>query len=234
MTETPGARILVVDDEPSIVRAVRTILPRYGFEVEAAGTGQLALEAHLSGHPDLILLDLGLPDIDGLEVIRKIRSYADTPIVVLSVRGSEREKVDALNSGADDYVTKPFGIEELVARIRLALRHAARPPAGSEAVFRTGDLAVDFERRRVTVGEKEVRLSPTEYELLKAFVTHRNKVLTNRMILQQVWGPNYGTEDHYLHVYVGRLRKKLEADPRKPRHLVAEAGVGYRFLAEDV
>lgn len=233
MTQPMGARILVVDDEPAIVRAVRTILPRHGFQVEAVENGRQALERHASGHPDLILLDLGLPDVDGLEVIRQIRAYANTPIVVLSVRGAEREKVAAINLGADDYLTKPFGVEELVARIRLALRHAARPASGSAAVYRTGDLAVDFERRRVTVGGSEVRLSPTEYDLLKAFISHANKVLTNRMLLQQVWGPNYETEAHYLHVYVGRLRKKIEADPQNPRYLVAEPGVGYRFLAEE-
>lgn len=233
MNEPTGARILVVDDEPAIVRAVRTILPHHGFQVETVATGRQALERHASSHPDLILLDLGLPDIDGLEVIREIRAYASTPIVVLSVRGAEREKVAAINLGADDYVTKPFGVEELVARIRLALRHAARPATGSEPVFRTGNLAVDFERRRVTVGSNEVRLSPTEYELLKAFISHHNKVLTNRMLLQEVWGPKYETESHYLHVYVGRLRKKIEADPQNPRYLVAEPGVGYRFLAEE-
>ncbi|MCL4396060.1 MAG: response regulator transcription factor, partial [Chloroflexi bacterium] len=228
MSQPTGARILVVEDEPAIVRAVRAILPRHGFQVEAVPTGQQAMERHATGHPDLILLDLGLPDMDGMEVITQIRAYASTPIVVLSVRGAEREKVEAINRGADDYLTKPFGVEELVARVRLALRHAAHPAKGSGAVFCTGDLAVDFERRRVSVGGEEVRLSPTEYELLKAFISHPNKVLTNRMLLQEVWGPNYGSEAHYLHVYVGRLRKKIEADPQNPRYLVAEPGVGYR------
>lgn len=233
MSEQKGARILVVDDERAILRAVRTILPRHGFQVETVDSGRQALERHVSGRPDLILLDLGLPDIDGLEIIRQIRAYASTPIVVLSVRGAEREKVAAINLGADDYLTKPFGVDELIARIRLALRHAAHPASGTEAVLRAGDLTVDLEKRRVAIGSREVRLTRIEYDLLKVFVTHRNKVLTNRMLLQDVWGPNYETEAHYLHVYVGRLRKKIESDRQNPRHLVSEPGVGYRFLADD-
>lgn len=233
MSRPMGARVLVVDDEESILRAVRTILLRHGFQVETAETGQQALERYSYYHPDLILLDLGLPDMDGLEVIRQVRTASNTPVVILSVRGGERDKVAALDLGADDYLTKPFGVDELLARIRVALRHAARPTSGSIAVFRTGDLEVHFERRRVSVGGNETHLSPTEYELLKTFITHPNKVLTDRMLLQQVWGPDYGSESHYLHVYVARLRKKIEADPQKPRYLVTEPGVGYRLLAEE-
>lgn len=233
MSRPMGARVLVVDDEPAILRAVRTLLARHGFHVETAETGRQALECHAHRHPDLILLDLGLPDIEGLEVIREVRRGASTPIIVLSVRGAERDKVAALDSGADDYLTKPFGVDELLARIRVALRHAARPARGSAAVFRTGDLEVDLERRRVRVGGEEVHLSPTEYGILKAFVAYPNKVLTDRMLLQQVWGPEYGSEAHYLHVYVARLRKKLEADPQNPRYLVTEPGVGYRLLADE-
>ncbi len=233
MSQSAGARILVVDDDPSILRAVRTILPRHGFQVETAETGRQALERHLYGHPDLILLDLGLPDLDGLEIIRKVRSRSSTPIVVLSVRGAERQKVAAIDLGADDYLTKPFGMDELVARIRLALRHAAHPLTGTAAVFRTGDLVVDLERRLVTVGGREVHLTPTEYELLKVFVADPNRVLTSKMLLQSVWGPEYDLEEHYLHVYLATLRKKLEENPRKPRYLVTEPGVGYRLLAED-
>jgi two-component system KDP operon response regulator KdpE len=169
-----------------------------------------------------------------LEVIRRIREEVSTPIIVLSVRGAERDKVAALDLGADDYLTKPFGVDELLARVRVALRHAARPSSGSAAVFRTGDLSVDLERRTVTVDDVEVHLSRTEFDLMKAFITHPNKVLTDRMLLQQVWGPEYGSEEHYLHVYVARLRKKLESDPRAPRYLVTVPGVGYRLLADEL
>jgi two-component system KDP operon response regulator KdpE len=228
-----GARVLVVDDEPAIVRAVRTNLQRHDLDVAVATTGQDALAQYDQFHPDVVLLDLGLPDMEGFEVIRARRERAGTPIVVLSVRGAERDKVRALDLGADDYLTKPFGVEELLARIRVALRHTLGAPRGADAVFRCGDLTVDLERRRVAVADGEVHLTPTEYELLKAFVSHPNKVLTDRMLLQWVWGSSYGTEDHYLHVYVARLRKKLEADPQKPRYLVTEPGVGYRLLADE-
>lgn len=228
-----GARVLVVDDEPSILRALRTLLTRHGFQVELAETGRQALESYSYHRPDIILLDLGLPDIDGLDIVRDIRGRADTPIVILSVKGAERDKVTALNLGADDYLTKPFGVDELLARIRVALRHIARPASGTEAVFRTGELEVDLEHRTVKVGGKQLHLSRTEYELLKVLVTHPNKVLTDRMLLQQVWGPEYGSEGHYLHVYIARLRKKLETDPQKPHYLVTEPGVGYRLLAEE-
>ena len=227
-----GARVLVVDDEPAILRIVRANLTRHGYRVETATTGQEALDAYGFHHPDLILLDLGLPDLDGLEVIRQVRERAATPIVVLSARGAERDKVQALDLGADDYLTKPFGVEELLARVRVALRHAART-TGSDTVFRTGDLEVDLERRRVAVGGREVHLTPTEYELLKALIGHPNKVLTTAMLLRWVWGDQYGAGDHYLHVYVARLRKKLATSPGGPAYLVTEPGVGYRLLADE-
>jgi two-component system, OmpR family, KDP operon response regulator KdpE len=227
-----GAHILVVDDEPEILRALRTNLAAHGYEVVSATSGAEALAAYTARRPDLVLLDLGLPDVDGLELVERIRAHAATPIVVLSARGAERDKVRALDLGADDYLTKPFGVEELLARIRVALRHAARPTSGSAPVFRCGDLAVDLERRQVTVGGQEVKLTPTEYALLRAFITHPDKVLTRRMLLQEVWGPEYGTEAHYLHVYVASLRRKLEADPQRPRYLLTDPGVGYRFRAD--
>ncbi|HEY3083638.1 MAG TPA: response regulator transcription factor [Chloroflexota bacterium] len=233
MSRPQGARILVVDDEPAILRVVTANLVRHGFQTETAQSGQQALRAYRQHAPDLILLDLGLPDMDGLEVIRAVRAQTSTPIIVLTVRGGEREKVAALDLGADDYLTKPFGLEELLARIRVELRHAARPVSGAEAVFRTGELAVDVEHRRVSTGGREVHLTPTEYELLKVFIAHPNKVLTDRMLLQSVWGPGYGDEDNYLHVYVKRLRRKIEADPPAPRYLVTEPGVGYRLIADD-
>ena len=231
MSRQGSARVLVVDDEPAILRVVRTNLTAHGFQVESAQTWQEA-RALLAHRPDVILLDLGLPDAEGVEVIRDIRGYSSTPIVVLSARTAERDKVAALDLGADDYLTKPFGVDELLARIRVALRHAARPSSGAEAVFRSADLEIDFERRRVSVSGVEVHLTPTEYDLLKALATHPDKVLTDRMLLQQVWGVEYGSEDHYLHVYVARLRKKLEADPQKPRFLITEPGVGYRLLSD--
>jgi len=232
MSRPAGARILVVDDEPAILRAVRTNLTAHGFQIETAENGQQA-RALLAWHPDLILLDLALPDTDGVELCREIRKYSSTPIIVLSARTAERDKVAALDVGADDYLTKPFGVDELLARIRVALRHAARPSIGAAPVLRTAGLEMDFERRRVTVEGRDVRLTPTEYDLLKALASHPNKVLTDRMLLQQVWGPAYGDEGHYLHVYVARLRKKIEPDPRNPRYLMTEPGVGYRLLAED-
>jgi two-component system KDP operon response regulator KdpE len=233
MSQKLGAHILVVDDEPSIIRALRTILTRHDYRVEMAESGRQALEYYSRHHPDLIVLDLGLPDMDGIEIIRQIRSQANTPIVVLSVRGAERDKVAALDVGADDYLTKPFGVDELLARIRVALRHAAHPSLGAAPVFRTGALEVDLERRRVTASGREVHLTPTEYQLLKAFVSHPNKVFTDQMLLHAVWGPDYGSEAHYLHVYMARLRKKIEADPQAPRYLITEPGVGYRLLAEE-
>jgi len=226
-----GARILVVDDEPAILRTVRANLGRHGFRVDTAATGQEALE-HSQGRVDLILLDLGLPDGDGLDVIRSIREHSNTPIIVLSARGAEREKVKALDLGADDYLTKPFGLDELYARIRVALRHSTRS-AGAEPVFRTGGLEIDIERRRVTIDDEEIHLTPTEYTLLLVLARHADRVVTDAMLLREVWGPEYGDEDHYLHVYVARLRKKLEKDPQRPRFLRTEPGVGYRLLAED-
>ena len=232
MTGT-GARILVVDDEPAIVRAVRTNLEGHGFRVDAADDGRHALDSFERVRPDLVLLDLNLPTLDGLAVIKAIREHAATPIIVLSVRGGERDKVSALDLGADDFLTKPFGVDELLARVRVALRHVARPPRGTEPVFATGDLRVDLERRSVSVHGRPVHLTPTEYGLLKALVAHANRVLTDGMLLREVWGAEYGDESHYLHVYIARLRRKLEADPQSPRYLVTEPGVGYRLVAPE-
>jgi len=231
MSSQTGARILVVDDEPALVRAVRANLGSRGFRVDVAESGRAALE-RVDLHPDLILLDLGLPDLDGLDLIRSLRGRGRAPIIVLSARGSERDKVRALDLGADDYLTKPFGVEELLARIRVALRHTLRSGA-DEPVFRTRGLTVDVEHRRVTVDGEELHLTPTEYALLTALVRHADRVVTDAMLLQEVWGPEYGDEDHYLHVYVARLRKKLESDPQKPHYIVTEPGVGYRLLTEE-
>jgi len=226
--------VLVVDDEPALLRAVGLGLARHGLRVDTAATGREALDRLRERRVDLLLLDLGLPDIDGLDIIRRVRRDGERPpIVVLSARETEAAKVTALDLGADDYLTKPFGAGELLARVRVALRHTGRAAREAEAVFRTGDLTVDLAHRRVMVGGTEVHLTPTEYTLLATFVAAPNKVLTDRVLLQRVWGPEYGDEGHYLHVYIARLRKKLGADPREPRFLATVPGVGYRLLADD-
>lgn len=230
---TAGARVLIVDDEPAIRRALNANLTGHGFLVDTAGNGSEALSEYARNHPDIVLLDLVLPGMDGLQIIEWIRSQANTPIIVLSVKGAERDKVAALDAGADDYLTKPFGVEELLARVRVALRHAARPAVGAKAIFRAGPLEVDLEKRRVLVSGAEVHLTPTEYGLLKTLVHNADRVMTDKMLLREVWGPDYGSEAHYLHVYVARLRKKIEQDSQRPRHLMTEPGVGYRLLSED-
>jgi two-component system KDP operon response regulator KdpE len=223
----------VVDDDQAIRRTVERILVGHGLEVHGVGAGEEALAAEPLFHPDVVLLDLGLPGMDGFSVVERIRQRTSTPIIVLSVRGDERDKVRALELGADDYLTKPFGVDELLARVRVALRHAARPPRGREPLFRSGELAIDFGRRQVTIGDEPVPLTPTEYALLTALADQPGRVLTDRVLLQRVWGPEYGSESHYLHVYMARLRKKLEPDPGKPRYLRTEPGVGYRLVEED-
>jgi len=228
-----GARILVIEDEPAIRRAVERNLAGHGFDVRGVESAEAGLELETRFHPDLVLLDLVLPDVDGFEVIQRLRSRTTTPIIVLSVQGAEQDKVRALELGADDYLTKPFGVDELLARIRVALRHAARSGGGQDTVFRSAELEVDLERRAVTVGGRRVHLTPTEYALLGALIADAGRVLTDRSLLQRVWGPEYGSEDHYLHVYMARLRKKLERDPANPRYLRTEAGVGYRLLELD-
>lgn len=225
-----GARILVVDDEPSMLRLLRRNLEAREYSVEVAEDATEGLRLVATRHPDLVLLDLNLPDMDGVDFIRSVREHSQLPILVLSARETERDRVVALDAGADDYVSKPFWIEELLARIRVALRHLARPDSGTAAVWEADGLRVDLEHRRVTLDDEEVRLTPTEYDLLKAFVRRRDRVLTDRALLQEVWGPEYGDENHYLHVYVARLRKKIERDPQSPRHLITEPGVGYRFV----
>jgi len=228
-----GARILLVDDEVAILRALERNLRGHGFQVETATTPADAIASSERWHPDAVILDLGLADGDGHDVIRALRARSAIPVIVLSVRGADRDKVAALDLGADDYLTKPFSVDELLARVRVVLRHAARPATGAAPIFRTGELVVDLEHRLVTVSGREVRLTPTEYDLLRAFLAHPNKVLTATMLLRAVWGADYGSEAHYLHVYVARLRRKLEPDPRSPRYLRTEPGVGYRLVVED-
>jgi len=227
-----SARILVVDDEPAIRRTLQTNLRGHGFDVGTAANAKDAMAEYERVRPDIVLLDLGLPDADGLTLISAIRSRAATPIVVVSARDADREKVAALDLGADDYLTKPFSVDELLARIRVALRHTAHPATGTEAVFEAGALRVDLGRREVRVGPRVVRLTPTEYDLLKALIANPDRVLTNAMLLRAVWGPGYAADGHYLHVYVARLRKKLEEDSQAPRWIVSEPGVGYRFRVD--
>jgi two-component system, OmpR family, KDP operon response regulator KdpE len=234
VTHGSGARVLVVDDEPAILRAVQTNLGRHDFRVETASSGQEALDSYARVHPDLVLLDLGLPDMDGLDVINAIRQRSSTPIVVLSAREAERDKVKALDSGADDYLTKPFGVNELLARVRVALRHAAQPTSGTAPITRFSDLELDLERRRVISAGIEVHLTPTEWDLVKLFASNPDKVLTDRMITVAVWGASYPAQAHLLHVYIGRLRQKLQTRGGALRHIVTEPGVGYRFVSDGV
>jgi len=220
----------VVEDEPQVMRFLRATLPAHGYRLVEATTGGQALVEAGARAPDLILLDLGLPDIDGVEVARRIREWSSTPIIVLSARGQEDDKIEALDAGADDYLTKPFGVGELLARMRVALRNAARIAAGAgEPSFQVGELHVDLAARRVFVRGQEVRLTRTEYNLLAALVKHAGKVLTHRQLLREVWGPSAVNQSHYLRVFMGQLRHKLEADPARPRYLVTETGVGYRL-----
>ena len=228
-----GARILVVDDEIEIVRALQRSLVAYGFEVFTAGSGEEALEEIASHRPDLMLLDLGLPGMSGLEVCKKVREQSNLPIIILSVKDAERDKVQALDLGADDYVSKPFGMNEVLARIRVALRHAAQVQSGAEPIFIAGPLKVDFGQRLVQVNGKEVKLTPTECDLLKVLIKNNGKIMTRHMLLSQVWGTAYGAESHYLHVYVGQLRRKIEPDPAHPRFILTVSGVGYRFHGDD-
>jgi len=228
-----GARILVVDDEVEIVRALQRSLVAHGFEVFTAYSGEEALEAVSHYRPDVMVLDLGLPGISGLDVCREVRAQSNLPIIVLSVKDTERDKVLALDLGADDYVSKPFGVNEVLARIRVALRHSAQVESGTEPVYTAGPLSVDFAHRQVLLNGQEVKLTPTEYDLLKALIKNRGKILTRQMLLSQVWGTGYGAESHYLHVYVGQLRRKIEPDPATPRFILTISGVGYRFNADE-
>jgi two-component system KDP operon response regulator KdpE len=229
---SPAPLVLVVDDEPQVMRFLRATLPAQGYRLIEATTGQQAIVEASTRTPDLILLDLGLPDLDGVEVTRRLRQWSATPIIVLSARGQETDKIEALDAGADDYLTKPFGTGELLARMRVALRNTARAGAEGEPVFSVGDLRIDLGARRVFVGEKEVHLTRTEYNLLGTLVKHAGKVLTHRQLLKEVWGPGSVGESHYLRVYMGQLRHKLERDPARPRYLLTETGVGYRLKAD--
>ena len=223
--------ILVIDDEPQILRALRAILAERQFRVSTAARGEEGLALAAAEKPDLVILDMGLPDMDGLEVCARLREWSAVPIIVLSVRDSERDKVAALDKGADDYLTKPFGIEELLARIRVALRHAAQA-GGKEAIVKAGDIVIDLARHQVTRAGVEVKLTATEYRLLAYLAANADRVLTHRAILTNVWGPTEADQVEYLRVYIRQLRRKLEPNPSQPQFLVNEPGVGYRFLTQ--
>jgi two-component system KDP operon response regulator KdpE len=228
---TNDSSVLLIEDEQEIRRFLRNTLPAHGYRLYEAVSGSEGLAQAQARNPDLVLVDLGLPDMDGLDVIVKLREWTQTPIIVLSARGQEQVKVTALDSGADDYMTKPFGIEELLARLRTALRHAARSHVeqSEREVFTSGDLKVDLVRRHVYAGEKEIHLTPIEYKLLATLVKHAGLVLTHRQLLKEVWGPLHVQESQYLRVYMRQLRSKIEQDPARPRYLLTELGVGYRL-----
>jgi two-component system KDP operon response regulator KdpE len=230
MTES-SLRVLVIDDERAIRRFLKTSLSAHGYTVFEAANGQEGLDGVAVNRPDLIILDLGLPDIDGLEVPKRLREWTQTPIIILSVQEQETDKVAALDAGADDYLTKPFGVGELMARLRVALRHANQTSA-AEPIFIAGRLNVDLARRLVTVNNEEVQLTPTEYDLLKLMVVHAGKVLTHQQILRQVWGVGYANELHLLRVNISNLRRKIESDPARPGYILTEPGVGYRLHTE--
>ncbi len=227
-TTTDKSRVLVVDDEPQITRVLRTVLTSQGYQVRTADEGETALASFTEWRPELVITDLFMPHMDGIELCRRIRSLSSVPIIVLSVKGEERAKVEALDSGADDYVTKPFGIDELMARVRAALRRNTTPTS-DVASFEVGDFRVDLESRRVHVRGQEVRLTPKEFELFVYMARHPDRVITHKTLLEAVWGEASQEQPEYLRVFMGQLRKKLEPDPSAPRYLVTEPWVGYRF-----
>ena len=226
-----GARILVIDDEKQILRMLKIALEGNGYHVAEAASGHDGLNQAALFHPDLIILDLGLPDMDGVEVIKRLREWTQTPVIVLSVREHEDDKIGSLDAGADDFVTKPFGMGELLARLRAALRRTAKME--DEPVLKFGELTIDLARRIVTLRGEEIKLTPTEYEILKLLAHQAGRVVTHRQLLRAVWGPNFQEQTHYLRIYVGQLRHKIEADPSQPAYIITEPGVGYRLVTGD-
>ncbi len=224
-------RILIADDEPQITRVLRRSLTSHGYDIRSAADGESALETFGDWHPDLVITDLSMPNMDGLALCRQLRKLSSVPVIVLSVKGEEQTKVEALDAGADDYVTKPFGMDELLARIRATLRRAPEPHAedAEPIALEAGDFRVNMESREVTVGGRQVRLTPKEYDLLVYLIRHPGKVLTHRVLLAAVWGGNYVEQTEYLRVFIGQLRKKIESDPASPCHILTEPWIGYRF-----
>jgi len=226
-----GPTVLVVEDEPQMRRFLRATLETHGYRMVDAPTGQQGIAEATTSAPDIVLLDLGLPDVDGVDVVRRLREWTDVPIVIVSARDQEKEKIRALDAGADDYLTKPFSTGELLARMRVAFRRALRLP--DEPIFKLGDLTVDFARRVVSQGDTKVQLTPTEYDLLRVLVTQAGRVLTHRQLLREVWGDAYELDTHTLRVNISNLRRKIEPDPNRPRYISTEPGVGYRLQLED-
>ena len=228
-----GPAVVLIEDEPQIRRFLRAALASHGYRLVEGATGAEGLAEAATRQSDILILDIGLPDMDGLDVIRRLREWTAIPIIVLSARGQERDKIAALDAGADDYVSKPFGVGELLARMRVALRHAAiNPKDTGDPTFSVGDLHVDLVQRRVAVAGRQVHLTPIEYRLLTRLICHAGKLLTHRQLLNEVWGPMHTEQAHYLRVYVAQLRRKLEVDPARPRYVLTEPGVGYRLAAE--
>ena len=225
-----GARVLVIDDEKQIRRMLNIALTGNGFNITEAATGNDGLNQAIVFHPDIIILDLGLPDCDGHEVISKLREWTQIPIIILSVREQESEKITALDAGADDYITKPFSIGELLARIRVALRRSAKTV--DEPILAFGEISLDIARRIVTLKGEELKLTPTEYEILKYMALKADRVVTQQQLLRAIWGPNHQEHTHYLRIYIGQLRHKIEADPTQPRYILTEAGIGYRLVKD--
>jgi two-component system, OmpR family, KDP operon response regulator KdpE len=231
--QTPGPSVVLIEDEPQIRRFLRAALTGHGYRLFEAGSGEDGLIEAATRQPDLVILDLGLPDLDGLGVLARLREWTSVPVIVLSARGQERDKIAALDGGADDYVSKPFSVGELLARMRAALRRRDQVGEGAAATtFIVGDLSVDLARRHVVVGDKEIHLTPIEYKLLTTLIRHAGKVLTHRQLLKEVWGPAHAEDSQNLRFYVAQLRRKLEAVPARPRYLLTEPGVGYRLVAE--
>ncbi|MBP2637955.1 MAG: kdpE 3 [Firmicutes bacterium] len=225
-----GMRILIIDDEPQIRKLLKVSLGAHGYEIAETPTGAEGINRAAIFKPDLLIVDLGLPDMDGKRVVIALREWTQAPIIVLTARDQEQEKIDALDSGADDYVTKPFSIGELMARMRVLLRRAAL--SDNEPVLHCGELAIDLAQRKVTVSGRDVKLTPTEYELLKILAQHRGRVLTQKQLLKAVWGNDHNEETHYIRVFIGQLRHKIEMDPTQPRYIITESGVGYRLMGQ--
>ena len=221
------SRVLVVDDEPQMRRTLEINLAARGYEVDLAPTGEVALDLAARRHPDLVILDLGLPGIDGIEVVRRLREWSSVPILVLSARETEKAKVVALDAGADDYVTKPIGMDELIARVRAALRRAASPEAAATVV--TADFTIDLAAKRISGPDGEIRLTPTQWHVVEVLVRNRGRLVSQRQLLKEVWGPAYSDETHYLRVFLAQIRRRLEPDPAHPRYFITEPGMGYRF-----
>lgn len=225
-----GLRVLVIDDEPQIRKLLRVSLSAQGYLLEEAATGKEGVNAAAIFRPDILIIDLGLPDMDGKEVIRRIRDWSSAPAIILTARDQEQEKIEALDAGADDYVTKPFGMGEFMARLRVCLRRLA--PTEENSVVTCGDLTIDLALRRVLRENNEIKLTPTEYEIIKILAQHAGRVLTHKQLLKAVWGNTYNEDTHYVRIYIGQLRRKIEVDPARPRYIITESGVGYRLLTQ--